>query len=113
MSADSGPTIGGFLALFGTALGGVMMALGLYTRFTGLALITLLLLGLGPLHMAMEWPTQEHIMTAEVDILLLVMNGALVIDGGGKWSLDARAARRNRHRWEDMYPYRIVVTRIG
>src|SRR5579885_141536 len=101
------------VALF---VGALLLTLGIATRCAAGVLTVMLLNGVGlPYGSALqsEMPTEPASVLIVLEFLLVVMGIALVLAGGGKWSLDRWIVRRWRDPSERMRPRRIVLTKIG
>lgn len=94
------PTLVAFLVIMAESLGAIALILGLLTRFCA-ASITILMLGaIQTVHFQygffMNWFGNQKGEGFEYHLLVIGMSLALVISGGGKYSLDQKISQNNR-----------------
>lgn len=91
------PWIVAFLVIIGESLGSVALAAGLLTRFTSASFIVIMLGAIVMVHLPqgffMNWFGQQQGEGFEYHLLAIGMSAALVLTGGGAWSLDRVIAR--------------------
>lgn len=90
------PWIVAFLVIVGESFGAVGLIAGFLTRFTAASFIVIML-GAIPQHWSqgffMNWFGQQTGEGFEFHLLVMAMSAALVLIGGGKWSVDGLIAR--------------------
>lgn len=91
------PWIVAFLVIIGESLGSLALAAGLLTRFTSASFIVIMLGAIVTVHWPqgffMNWFGQQQGEGFEYHLLVIGMSAALVLTGGGAWSLDRVIAR--------------------
>lgn len=91
------PWIVAFLVIVGESFGAVGLIAGFVTRFTAASFIVIML-GAIPQHWShgffMNWFGQQTGEGFEFHLLVIAVSAALVLLGGGKWSVDGLIARR-------------------
>ncbi|MFO0775162.1 MAG: DoxX family protein [Nitrospiraceae bacterium] len=91
------PWIIGFLVIVGESFGAVGLMAGCLTRFTAASFIVIML-GAIPQHWAqgffMNWFGHQQGEGFEFHMLVIAMSLALLVTGGGKWSVDGAIARQ-------------------
>jgi len=91
------PWLVAFLVIIGESLGSLGLIVGFLTRFTAASFIVIMLGAIAMVHWPqgffMNWFGQQQGEGFEYHILVIAMSAALVLIGGGKWSLDGVIAR--------------------
>jgi putative oxidoreductase len=91
------PWLVAFLVIIGESLGSLALAAGLLTRFTSASFIIIMLGAIATVHWPqgffMNWFGQQQGEGFEYHLLVIGMSAALVLTGGGAWSLDRVIAR--------------------
>jgi putative oxidoreductase len=91
------PWLVAFLVIIGESLGSLALAAGLLTRFTSASFIVIMLGAIATVHWPqgffMNWFGQQQGEGFEYHLLVIGMSAALVLTGGGTWSLDRVIAR--------------------
>ena len=91
------PWLVAFLIVMGESFGSLGLITGLLTRFTAASFVVIMLGAIAMVHWPqgffMNWFGQQQGEGFEYHILVIVMSAALVLIGGGKWSLDGVIAR--------------------
>ena len=91
------PWIVAVLVIIGESLGSLALAAGLLTRFTSASFIVIMLGAIAMVHWPqgffMNWFGQQQGEGFEYHLLVIGMSAALVLTGGGAWSLDRVIAR--------------------
>jgi putative oxidoreductase len=91
------PWLVAFLVIVGESLGSLALAVGLLTRFTSASFIVIMLGAIVMVHWPqgffMNWFGQQQGEGFEYHLLVIGMSAALVLTGGGAWSLDRVIAR--------------------
>lgn len=91
------PWLVAFLVIIGESLGSLGLIVGFLTRFTAASFIVIMLGAIAMVHWPqgffMNWFGQQQGEGFEYNILVIAMSAALVLIGGGKWSLDGVIAR--------------------
>lgn len=95
------PWLVAFLVIIGESLGSLALIAGVLTRFTAVSYILIMLGAIATVHWPvgffMNWFGRQQGEGFEFHLLVIAMSAALVIIGGGKWSLDSVIARRLEH----------------
>ncbi|GMV49012.1 MAG: hypothetical protein NBKEAIPA_00086 [Nitrospirae bacterium] len=90
------PWIVAFLVIIGESIGSLGLIAGFLTRFTAASFIVIML-GAIQVHWAqgffMNWFGQQQGEGFEFHLLVIAMSLALLVIGGGKWSLDGLIAK--------------------
>lgn len=90
------PWIVAFLVIIGESIGSLGLIAGFLTRFTAASFIVIML-GAIQVHWAqgffMNWFGQQQGEGFEYHLLVIAMSLALLVVGGGKWSLDGLIAK--------------------
>jgi putative oxidoreductase len=91
------PWLIAFLVIIGESLGSLALILGLLTRFTAASFIVIMLGAIATTHWPqgffMNWFGKQQGEGFEYHLLVIGMSAALLIAGGGKWSIDGLIAR--------------------
>jgi putative oxidoreductase len=91
------PWLIAFLVIVGESLGSVALIAGLLTRFTAASFIVIMLGAITTSHWPqgffMNWFGKQQGEGFEYHLLVIGMSAALLIAGGGKWSIDGLIAR--------------------
>jgi putative oxidoreductase len=91
------PWLVAFLVIIGESLGSLGLIAGLLTRFTAASFIVIMLGAIVTVHWPqgffMNWFGQQQGEGFEYHLLVIGMSAALVLTGGGAWSLDRVIAR--------------------
>ena len=91
------PWLVAFLVIIGESIGSLGLLAGLLTRFTAASFIVIMLGAIMTVHLPqgffMNWFGQQTGEGFEYHLLVIGMSLALLIIGGGKWSLDSVIAR--------------------
>lgn len=86
------PWLIAFLVIIGESLGAVALALGFLTRFSAASIGVIMAGAIGLVHWPhgffMNWFGQQAGEGFEYHLLMIGMALALVVSGGGKWSID-------------------------
>lgn len=92
------PWLIAFLIIMGESLGSVALALGFLTRFSAASIGVIMLGAISMVHWPngffMNWFGQQAGEGFEYHLLVIGMALALVVNGGGKWSVDGFIAQR-------------------
>jgi len=92
------PAFIAFLVIVGEFFGGLGLLTGLLTRFCAASFAVIMLGAVALVHWPygffMNWMGSQGGEGIEYHLLALAICGALMITGGGRWSLDAFLARR-------------------
>ena len=92
------PWVVGFLVIIAESIGSLGLIAGFLTRFTAASFIVIMLGAIVTVHGAdgffMNWSGQQGGEGYEFHLLVIAMSVALMLTGGGKWSLDGLIARR-------------------
>ena len=87
-----------FLVIVGEFLGSLGLLAGFLTRFTAAGFIIIMLGAIFTVHLPqgffMNWFGQQQGEGFEYHLLVIAISAALMVTGGGKWSLDGVIARR-------------------
>jgi putative oxidoreductase len=91
------PWLVAFLVIVGESVGSLGLIAGLSTRFTAASFIVIMLGAIVTVHWPqgffMNWFGQQQGEGFEYHLLVIGMSAALVLTGGGAWSLDRVVAR--------------------
>ncbi|MCC6138995.1 MAG: DoxX family protein [Nitrospira sp.] len=91
------PWLVAFLVIIGESIGSLGLLAGLFTRFTAGSFIVIMLGAIMTVHLPqgffMNWMGQQTGEGFEYHLLVIGMSLALLVAGGGKWSLDGLIAR--------------------
>ena len=91
------PWLVAFLVIIGESIGSVGLLAGFLTRFTAASFIVIMLGAIMTVHLPqgffMNWFGQQTGEGFEYHLLVIGMSLALLVIGGGKWSLDSVIAR--------------------
>ncbi|MBS0169558.1 MAG: DoxX family protein [Nitrospira sp.] len=91
------PWLVAFLIIIGESIGSLGLIAGLLTRFTAASFIVIMLGAIATVHLPqgffMNWFGQQTGEGFEYHLLVIGMSLALLVVGGGKWSLDGLIAR--------------------
>jgi putative oxidoreductase len=91
------PWLIAFLVIIGESLGSLALIAGLLTRFTAASFIVIMLGAIVTSHWPqgffMNWFGKQQGEGFEYHLLVIGMSVALLIAGGGKWSIDGLIAR--------------------
>ena len=92
------PWLVAFLVIIGESIGALALAVGLFTRFSAASLGVIMLGAVAMVHWPhgffMNWFGQQAGEGFEFHLLAVGMALALVVNGGGKWSVDRVIAGR-------------------
>lgn len=92
------PWLIAFLVIMGESLGSIALAAGFVTRFAAASLAVIMLGAVMMVHWPngffMNWFGQQAGEGFEYHLLVIGMALALVVNGGGKWSVDGFIAQR-------------------
>lgn len=96
------PAVLALLVILTESVGAVALVLGLLTRIAALGISTIMIVAIVMVHAEfgffMNWTGEQAGEGFEYHLLALAMGMALVIRGGGLWSLDSAWVRRRRKR---------------
>ncbi len=91
------PWLVAFLVIIGESIGSLGLLAGLFTRFTAASFIVIMLGAIVTVHLPqgffMNWFGQQTGEGFEYHLLVIAMSLALLVVGGGKWSLDGLIAK--------------------
>lgn len=91
------PWLIAFLVIIGESIGSLGLIAGLFTRFTAASFIVIMLGAIVTVHLPqgffMNWFGQQQGEGFEFHLLVIAMSLALLVIGGGKWSLDGLIAK--------------------
>lgn len=91
------PWLIAFLVIIGESIGSLGLIAGLLTRFTAASFIVIMLGAIVTVHLPqgffMNWFGQQQGEGFEFHLLVIAMSLALLVVGGGKWSLDGLIAK--------------------
>ena len=91
------PWLIAFLIVIGESIGSLGLIAGLLTRFTAASFIAIMLGAIAMVHWPvgffMNWFGQQQGEGFEYHLLVIAISAALVMTGGGKWSVDGLIAR--------------------
>lgn len=86
------PWLVAFLVIIGESLGSLGLVAGFLTRLTAASFIVIMLGAIATVHWPhgfyMNWFGQQQGEGFEFHLLVVAMSAALVVIGGGKWSVD-------------------------
>jgi putative oxidoreductase len=92
------PWIIAFLVIIGESFGSLALLAGLLTRFTAASLAVIMLGAITMVHLPhgffMNWGGQQQGEGYEYHLLVIGIAAALLITGGGRWSVDRVVAER-------------------
>ena len=92
------PWIVAFLVIIGESFGSLALLAGFLTRFSAVSLAVIMLGAITMVHLPygffMNWFGQQQGEGFEYHLLVIGMAAALVLTGGGKWSVDRAIAER-------------------
>ena len=92
------PWLIALLVIIGESLGSVALLAGLLTRFTAASLAVIMLGAISMVHLPngffMNWFGQQQGEGYEYHLLVIGIAAALLVTGGGKWSVDREIAER-------------------
>jgi putative oxidoreductase len=92
------PTVFALLAILAESVGAVALIAGLFTRVSALAITVNMLVAIALVHWKvgffMNWGGTAKGEGFEYHILAVAIGLALLIKGGGKWSVDGMIAKR-------------------
>jgi len=92
------PWIIAFLIIIGESFGSLALLAGFLTRFTAASLAVIMLGAITMVHLPhgffMNWFGQQHGEGYEYHLLVIGIAAALLITGGGRWSVDRVVAER-------------------
>lgn len=92
------PWLVAFLVIIGESLGSLGLVAGFLTRLTAASFIVIMLGAIATVHWPhgfyMNWFGQQQGEGFEFHLLVVAMSAALVVIGGGKWSIDGVIAAR-------------------
>lgn len=87
------PWLVAFLVIIGESLGSVGLIVGFLTRFTAASFIVIMLGAIATVHWPygfyMNWFGLQQGEGFEYHLLVIAISAALVVIGGGKWSVDS------------------------
>lgn len=86
------PGLNAYLASYTEFLGGIMLALGLFTRVVSVPVAFTMVVAIAMVHGKNGFFIQNS--GWEYNMVLLIMTGTLLLSGAGRFSLDALIARR-------------------
>jgi putative oxidoreductase len=91
------PWLIAFLVIIGESIGSLGLIAGFLTRFTAASFIVIMVGAIATVHWPqgffMNWSGQQQGEGFEYHLLVIGISAALLITGGGKWSLDGLIAR--------------------
>ena len=91
------PWIIAFLVIIGESFGAIGLLAGFLTRITAASFIVIMVGAIATVHWPqgffMNWSGQQQGEGYEYHLLVIGISAALLITGGGKWSLDGLIAR--------------------
>jgi putative oxidoreductase len=94
------PWIVAFLVIVGESFGSLGLILGFLTRFTAASFAVIMIGAIATVHWPngffMNWAGKQAGEGFEYHLLVIGMSLALLLAGGGKWSVDGAIARRLR-----------------
>jgi putative oxidoreductase len=92
------PAVIAFLIVIGESLGSLGLILGFLTRFTAASYVIIMLGAIAMVHWPngffMNWSGKQPGEGFEYHLLVIGMSLALLIAGGGKWSVDGAIAKK-------------------
>lgn len=96
------PWLIAFLVIIGESIGSLSLLAGFLTRFVAASYVLIMLGAITMVHWPhgffMNWFGQQQGEGFEYHLLVIGMSLALLVEGGGAWSLDHLIARRIAHR---------------
>jgi putative oxidoreductase len=94
------PAVIVFLVIMGESFGSLGLILGFLTRFTAASFLLIMLGAIAMVHWPngffMNWAGKQAGEGFEYHLLVISMSLALLIAGGGKWSVDGAIAKKLR-----------------
>jgi putative oxidoreductase len=91
------PAVIAFLVIIGESLGSLALLAGLLTRFTAASYIAIMLGAIAMVHWPngffMNWFGKQAGEGIEYHLLVIGVSAALLVTGGGRWSVDQLIAR--------------------
>lgn len=91
------PWLVGFLVIIGESIGSLGLIAGFLTRFTAASFIVIMIGAIATVHGSdgffMNWSGQQGGEGYEYHLLVIAMSAALMLIGGGKWSIDGLIAQ--------------------
>jgi putative oxidoreductase len=91
------PAVIAFLVILGESVGAVLLVAGFMTRFVALSLATIMVGAIALVHWPygffMNWFGQQPGEGFEFHLLVIAISAALVLSGGGRWSVDRKLGR--------------------
>src|ERR1700690_1737125 len=95
------PTVLAFLAIMAESVGVIALLAGFLTRFAALGIALNMIICAAGNHVKngffMNWMGKQQGEGFEYHILAVAISLALIIGGGGRWSIDGLISRRNPH----------------
>lgn len=92
------PWLIALLVIIGESFGSLALLAGLFTRFSAASLAVIMLGAVALVHLPqgffMNWFGQQQGEGYEYHLLVIGIAAALVVSGGGKWSVDGELAER-------------------
>ncbi len=92
------PWLIAFLVIIGESFGSLALLAGLLTRFSAASLAVIMLGAITMVHLPygffMNWFGQQQGEGFEFHLLVIGIAAALLVTGGGKWSVDRELAKR-------------------
>lgn len=112
------PWIIAFLVIIAESIGSLGLIAGFLTRVTAASFIVIMLGAIGMVHWPqgffMNWFGQQQGEGFEYHLLVIAISAALLITGGGKWSIDGLIARWMMGRREyESHAYRKELKSAG
>ncbi|MGC3973662.1 MAG: DoxX family protein [Nitrospira sp.] len=103
------PWLIAFLVIIGESVGSLSLLAGFLTRFVAASFLLIMLGAIAMVHWPhgffMNWFGQQQGEGFEYHLLIIGMSLALLVEGGGAWSVDQLIARRMTHReWSGTQP---------
>lgn len=94
------PWLVALLVIIGESFGSLGLLIGLLTRFTAASMALIMVGAIGLVHWPhgffMNWSGKQAGEGFEYHLLVIAIGAALLITGGGKWSVDSVIAERLR-----------------
>jgi putative oxidoreductase len=86
------PWVVAFLVIIGESLGSLGLIAGFLTRFTAASFVVIMIGAIATVHWPqgffMNWFGQQQGEGFEYHLLVIAMSAALIVLGGGRWSMD-------------------------
>jgi putative oxidoreductase len=86
------PWVVAFLVIIGESLGSLGLIAGFLTRFTAASFVVIMIGAIATVHWPqgffMNWFGQQQGEGFEYHLLVIAMSAALIVIGGGRWSMD-------------------------